>query len=283
MPNFYFTINIPFDPVLIKLGNFIFTWHGIFMSLGMLLAVFLCLRIKEKFHYNEDMVYNTALFAIPSGIIGARMLFVFEYWSFFSANPSKIIALQNGGISVWGGIIGGLLGGFLFALFRKYPLLKGLDLAAFGLLLGQAIGRIGDLINGEHLGSSTDMAWGVIYTDEDSPAFLHSLAIGSHHPATTYELIGDLVILLLLFFMLFKLKKDLFNGIYFLSYLSLYSIMRFFVTYYRVDSNFFLETELRVPQLVSVMTLIILWTTVSFLYLFRNNLKIKSLLKKLGT
>ena len=174
MPNFYFTINIPFDPVLIKLGNFIFTWHGIFMSLGMLLAVFLCLRIKEKFHYNEDMVYNTALFAIPSGIIGARMLFVFEYWSFFSANPSKIIALQNGGISVWGGIIGGLLGGFLFALFRKYPLLKGLDLAAFGLLLGQAIGRIGDLINGEHLGSSTDMAWGVIYTDEDSPAFLHS-------------------------------------------------------------------------------------------------------------
>ena len=211
------------------------------------------------------------------------LLFVFEYWSFFSANPSKIFALQNGGISVWGGIIGGLLGGFLFALFRKYPLLKGLDLAAFGLLLGQAIGRIGDLINGEHLGSSTEMAWGVIYTDEDSPAFLHSLAIGSHHPATTYELIGDLVILLLLFFMLFKLKKDLFNGIYFLSYLSLYSIMRFFVTYYRVDSNFFLETELRVPQLVSVMTLIILWTTVSFLYLFRNNLKIKSLLTKLGT
>ena len=135
MLNFYFTISIPLDPVFIKLGNFIFTWHGIFMSLGMLLAVFLCLRIKEKFNYNEDMVYNTALFAIPSGILGARMLFVFEYWSFFSENPGKIIALQNGGISVWGGIICGLLGGFLFAFFRKYTLLKVLDLAAFCLLL----------------------------------------------------------------------------------------------------------------------------------------------------
>ena len=283
MFNFYMSISIPLDPVFIKLGNFIFTWHGIFMSLGMLLAVFLCLRIKEKFNYSEDMVYNTALFAIPSGILGARMLFVLEYWSFFSENPGKIIALQNGGISVWGGIIGGLLGGFLFAFFRKYPLLKGLDLAAFGLLLGQAIGRIGDLINGEHLGSATEMAWGVIYTDEDSPAFLHSLATGPHHPATTYELIGDLIILLLMLFMLFKFKRDLFNGIYFLSYLSLYSIMRFFVTNYRVDSNFFLETELRIPQLVSVITLIILWTGVSFLYLSRKNHIVKKMLKRLNT
>ncbi|MBR74227.1 MAG: prolipoprotein diacylglyceryl transferase [Dehalococcoidaceae bacterium] len=282
MLNFNLVINIPFDPVLFQLGNFIFTWHGIFMSLGMLLAVFLCLRIKEKFTYDEDMVYNTALFAIPAGILGARMLFVFEYWSFFSENPEKIIALQNGGISVWGGIIGGLLGGFLFAFFKKYPLLKGLDLAAFGLLLGQAIGRIGDLINGEHLGAATEVAWGVIYTDEDSPAFLHSLAVGSHHPATTYELIGDLAILLLLFAILFKVKRDLFNGIYFLSYLSLYSIMRFFVTYYRVDSNFFLDTELRIPQLVSITTIVILWTMVSFLYLFRKHNKIKLLLKRLG-
>ena len=84
-------IKIPFDPIIIQLGPIIISWHGFFMSAGMILAVYLCLQIKEKFNYNEDMVFNTALAAIPSGIIGARLLFVFEYWTFYAANPIKII------------------------------------------------------------------------------------------------------------------------------------------------------------------------------------------------
>ena len=248
------SIQIPFDPSIIKFGNIIISWHGFFMSLGMLLAVYLCLKIKERFNYDEDMVFNTAFVAIPSGILGARLLFVLEYFSYFSANPSKIFALQNGGISVWGGIIGGLLGGFLFALIKKYPLLKGLDLAAFGLIFGQAIGRIGDLINGEHLGSATNYFWGVLYTDEDSPAFLHSLSVGAHHPATTYEFFGDIIILLLMLFILLRVKYY-FAGSFFIIYLLLYSIMRFFVTYTRIDSNYLLDTGLRIPQAVSLIVI----------------------------
>ncbi|MDG1989977.1 MAG: prolipoprotein diacylglyceryl transferase [Dehalococcoidia bacterium] len=247
-------IQIPFDPTIIKLGNIIISWHGFFMSLGMLLAVYLCLKLKDRFNYDEDMIFNTAFVAIPSGIIGARLLFVIEYFSYFSANPSKIFALQNGGISVWGGIIGGLLGGFLFALIKRYPLLKGLDLAAFGLIFGQAIGRIGDIINGEHLGSATNYFWGVLYTDEDSPAFLHSLSIGAHHPATAYEFFGDMIILLIMLFILLRVRYY-FSGSFFIIYLLLYSIMRFFVTYTRIDSNYLLDTGLRIPQAVSLLVI----------------------------
>ena len=194
----------------------------------------------------------------------------------------NIIAIQNGGISVWGGIIGGIFGGFLFAFFCKYPLLKGLDLAAFGLLLGQGIGRLGDLVNGEHLGVATKLPWGVVYTDEDSPAFLHSLAVGSHHPATTYELIGDFVILFLLLLLLYRIKKNFFNGFYFMSYITLYSVMRFFLTYFRVDSNFFLQTDLRIPQLVSLVTLSSIWLIFICLYILKKRNKLQSFFTRLG-
>ena len=271
-------IKIPFDPIIIQLGPIIISWHGFFMSAGMILAVYLCLQIKEKFNYNEDMVFNTALAAIPSGIIGARLLFVFEYWTFYAANPIKIFALQNGGISIWGGIIGGIIGGFLFAFFSKYPLLKGLDLAAFGLIFGQAIGRIGDMINGEHFGTSTQLPWGVIYTNQGSPAFLHSLANGAHHPATSYEFIADMWILLFMLLILFRCKRYC-NGSFFVIYILLYSAMRFFVTNLRVDSAFFNDTGLRIPQMVSLSAMILVISLTLILY----SLKKKRLFPRLFT
>ena len=243
------SIEIPWDPDIIELGGLLLTWHGLFTAIGILVGVRLSLYLAKVVGYDYDDAYALALVGVPSGIVGARLLFVWEagIWE-----PGEIIRLDEGGISIWGAILGGVGGALLFGLWKGYPVGRGLDIAAFGLIMGQAIGRLGDLVNGEHLARATDLPWGVIYTHQDSPAFAHSLAVGAHHPATTYELLGDLVIFGALFYLLFRVfwRRP---GLTFFAYLLSYAVMRFFLTYTRVDSSETFLFDLRVPQLVSVL------------------------------
>ena len=243
-------IEIGSDPNIATIGGFLLSWHGLFAVVGILAGVQLALRMARVVGYDEDDAYTLALVGVPCGIIGARLLFIAERgtWS-----PGEVIAITEGGISIWGGLLGGLAGAVAFAVWRSYPVGRGLDIAAFGMILGQAIGRIGDLINGEHLARPTNLPWGTIYTDPDSPAFAHSVAVGPHHPATTYELLGGLVILGLLFVVLYRVFPRR-PGLTFFVYLVSYAVMRFFLTYLRVDSSELLG--LRVPQVVSLVVIL---------------------------
>lgn len=248
------SIEIPWSPNIATIAGFVLSWHGLFTALGVLGGVNLALRMARRVGYDEDDAYTLALVGVPSGVIGARALFVWERWDFYGQNPGEILALNEGGITIWGGILGGVIGSLAFALWRHYPIGRGLDIAAFGLILGQATGRLGDLVNGEHLARPTDLPWGVIYTHPDSPAFAHSFTVGAVHPATTYELLGDLVILGALFFVLYRLFWNK-PGLTFFTYLVSYAVMRFFLTYLRLDSA---ETfGLRVPQLVSLIVVLV--------------------------
>jgi phosphatidylglycerol:prolipoprotein diacylglycerol transferase len=249
------TIEIPWDPNITTIGGFLLTWHGLFTAIGILAGVQLSLRMGRVVGYDPDNAYTLALIGVPSGIIGARLLFVIEHWDFYGDNPGEILQINEGGISIWGAVLGGIIGGLLWAWWRKYPIARGLDIAAFGLILGMAIGRIGDLINGEHLARATGLPWGVLYTNPESPAFAHSLTVGAHHPATTYEMIGDLLILGLLFYVLFRVFRNR-PGMTFLTFLVSYSVMRFFLTYLRIDSDEVLGTPLRTPQLVSIIVIL---------------------------
>jgi phosphatidylglycerol:prolipoprotein diacylglycerol transferase len=249
-------IEIPWGPNITAIGSLLLTWHGLFTAVAILAGVWLALRLGRVIDYDLDDIYSIALVAVPAGIVGARLLFVIERWDFYGTRPGDIISITEGGISIWGGILGGLLGGALFAWWKGYPLLRGLDIGAAGLLLGQAVGRLGDIVNGEHLAIATDLPWGVIYTSPQSPAFAHSVAVGAVHPATSYELVGDLAILgvmLVLFYGLFRYRP----GRVFFVYLIGYATMRFFLTYLRVDSAETLDGLLRVPQLVSVVVVLI--------------------------
>ena len=251
----FLVISIPWSPNIFTLGPFLITWHGFFTAVGILAGVQLSLSAGRKIGYDEDNAYTLALIGVPSGIIGARLLFVAEKWSYYGANPIEIVMLNEGGISVWGAVLGGVLGSFLFAWWRGYPLRTGLDIASFGLITGMAIGRLGDLVNGEHLAKATSLPWAVLYTHEDSSAYAYSLAVGAHHPATTYELIGDLVILGVLFWCFFgPLKRR--PGLTFFVFLIGYSVMRFAVSYLRVDSAETVLPGITVPQLVSLLTVI---------------------------
>jgi phosphatidylglycerol:prolipoprotein diacylglycerol transferase len=249
------TIEIPWSPNITTIGGFLLTWHGLFTAVGILAGVQLALRMGNVVGYDPDRAYTLALVGVPSGIVGARALFVAEHWDFYGSNIGQIFQINEGGISIWGAVLGGVLGGLSFAIWRKYPVARGLDIAAFGIILGMAIGRIGDLVNGEHLSRATSLPWGVLYTNPDSPAFGHSLAVGPHHPATTYEMLGDLAILGLLFYVLLRLFRDR-AGMTFIVFIATYSAMRFMVTYLRVDSDEIFGTPLRTPQVVSVLVLL---------------------------
>ncbi|MGE3856810.1 MAG: prolipoprotein diacylglyceryl transferase [Dehalococcoidia bacterium] len=263
----FLAITIPWSPNLGQLGPFLITWHGLFTAVGILAGVQLSLWAGRRVGYNEDDAYTLALVGVPSGILGARLLFVAERWEYYSQNVVEIFLLNEGGISIWGAVLGGVLGSYLFALWRGYELRKGLDIASFGLILGMAIGRLGDLVNGEHLAQATSLPWAVLYTHPLSPAYNHSLTVGAHHPATTYEMLGDLVILGALFYFMFgPLRRR--PGLTFFVFLISYSVMRYFVSMLRMDSADTVLPGATVPQLVSI--LVVLGSIPPVLWLLRQ-------------
>ncbi len=244
-------IEIPWGPNITTIGGFLLTWHGVFTAVGILAGVQVGLRIGRASGVDEDDLYTTALVAVPTGIVGARILYVIENWDFFSDNLGEMIAITEGGISVWGSLFTGAIAAAAWGAWRGYAFRTHLDAAAFGMILGLGLGRLGDLINGEHLARPTNLPWGVIYTDPDSPAFAHSLAVGAHHPATTYELIIAAFIFLALFPLFFRWLYR-YPGLTFVVGAIAYALTRFVLTYTRLDSAEVL-LGLRVPQVVAVV------------------------------
>ena len=223
-------ITIGIDPILISLGSFSLSWHGLFMAIAIVVGVWLPAYLVAKAGLSGDRLYSLALWAVPGGIIGARLVHVIDYWSYYSANPGAILAFWEGGLALWGGILGGTLTAVIFTRIRGFPIGGYADLAALGLLLAQAIGRIGDVINGEHISKGTSLPWGVVYTHPDSPSY----GLPPSHPATGYELLMDLLI----FSILWKLRGRVQpGGTLFLLYLIIYSTGRFFLSFLRLDSN----------------------------------------------
>lgn len=241
------TINIGIDPEIADLGGLLLTWHGVFTAVGIAAGVGLALVVGRRLGFIEDDIYSAALLGIPFGIVGARALFVVERWGDQGIdNVIDIFRINEGGISIYGAVLGGFVGGFIYGWFRKLPLRRGLDVASFGLVLGMAVGRIGDLINGEHFAKVSDLPWAIRYTDLNSPSVLGHPQCGlnpifgvdtarlcAQHPAVGYEMLGDLLILGMLFLLL-RFHRD---GLIFFSFMLLYALVRFGVSELRLDSR----------------------------------------------
>ena len=222
------TINIP--PVLFSLGPFVLSWHGLFIVIAIIAAVWLSSRLCVRAGLSADQLFSIAIWAVPGGVIGARLVHVIDYWDVYIARPATIFALWEGGLAIWGAILGGIITTIVYAWVRRFSIAAYMDQIAPGLILAQAIGRIGDIINGEHFSALTNLPWAVVYTHPDSPAFGRLPS----HPAVAYEMLLDLLILGILFRMWGKLRPD---GALFLVYLILYSVGRFFLSFLRLDSN----------------------------------------------
>ena len=226
------TIEIGIDPVIREFGGLVLTWHGIFTAVGIAAGVFVAVIVGRRLGFLEDDVYSVALIAIPCGIIGARALYVLERWSRFSSDPVDILRLNEGGISIYGAILGGLVGGLAYVWMRKLPIRRALDVMPFGAMLGMAVGRIGDLINGEHFGVSADLPWSFVYTHVNSPSFGRA----PQHPAIAYEMMWDLMLVGLLIWLTGKLRPP---GMVFVLFLGLYAVGRFTIQFYRLDAVYF--------------------------------------------
>lgn len=282
IPDLVAAIDINIDSELFG-GGFSLTWHGFFTALGIAAGVWLALRFIRRIGVSEDDGMSVALVAVPSGIVGARLLWVIEHTDQID-NVGDIFALTDGGISVYGAMIGGALGGFLFVtFFRKgFPVWMGLDAAAPGMLLGQTIGRVGDFINGEHFAKASDLPWAFRYTnpntdgpwgvlaDGEAPAaaLWHRGEIGRvgevplavHPVAGGYEPLLDLILLGGLLFIWARgrlplpgLRGPVRHGWVFITYVLGYALIRGLLALLRTDEQD-IVSGLSVPQLLAILT-----------------------------
>jgi phosphatidylglycerol:prolipoprotein diacylglycerol transferase len=211
------------------------------------LVIWALFSVKKYTRITHDMVINAALVGIPSGVIFSRLLHVVDMWDYYSRNPGQIIGGE--GLSIWGAVLGATLGIWLFSLLsKKFSFGYLADALAPGIILAQAIGRVGCTLNGCCYGKTTTLPWAIVYTNPNS---LGPIGIPVH-PTQIYEIIYNLIVFSILFKLRGRFKP---KGSLFLIYLSLYSVWRLGIDFIRDGTPFLFG--LHQAQVVSIIVLVI--------------------------
>ncbi|HSR22935.1 MAG TPA: prolipoprotein diacylglyceryl transferase family protein [Candidatus Eisenbacteria bacterium] len=253
------TIVIDLDPNIGQIGPFLITWHGVFSVIGILAAARVGQVLLQRDGIAPERVYDMAIWMVVAGLIGARLLFVWENYQVFAGNWVKVVQINEGGISQWGGIFGGLLGGYLWCWRNRIDYRQVLDAVGPATALGFAIGRIGDVINGEHHAIDTNLPWGVTYVNARTLGEVGRTV----HPEVAYELVFNLAVFGTAMLTYRWFKRRLPVGVTGLIWLSVYAAGRFLLSYLRKDS---LALGLRQAQwaslamIVAAAIAIALWT-----------------------
>ena len=142
------------DPIALRLGPISIHWYAICIVSGLLLAVYLAQRWAPEKGIDPEHILDFILLAFPIAIVGARLYYVIFQWSYYSQNPSEIFAIWNGGIAIYGGLIGGAVVLYWFAKRHAISVLDFLDIAAPGVMIAQSIGRWGNFVNQEAYGKA---------------------------------------------------------------------------------------------------------------------------------
>ncbi len=240
--------------VAFSFGPFTVYWYGIIIGVAMLLAISLASKEGKKRGFEDDTLIDMALWAIPIGLIGARIYYVLFEWDYYIQNPREIIAIWNGGIAIYGGLIAGGLTVYWYAKKKGIPVSLMLDVLAPYVLLAQAIGRWGNFINQEaHGGEVTRTFLENLYLPE---FIINQMQINGvyYHPTFLYESLWSLLGFGLIIFI--RNRKGLLRqGEVALSYVIWYSVGRFFIEGMRTDS-LWIGDLLRVSQGLSLLLFI---------------------------
>jgi len=240
-------ITISIDPVAFTIGSIEVRWYGIMVALAILTVVlWTAWQAKKGAHISYDTVFTAALVGIPSGVVLSRLLHVIDGWEYYSQNPGEIIG--GGGLTAYGAVLGATLGIWIYSRFSKFQFGYFADVVAPGIILAQAIGRIGCTINGCCYGLETFLPWSIVYTHPDS---LCPLGVATH-PTTVYEIIWNLLVFGVLLKLRGRLKPD---GSLFLIYLSLYSAYRLGTDFLRPGTPFLFG--LHQAQVIAIIVLAI--------------------------
>ena len=223
-------------------------FYGVLIGVGFLLGILLCARRAKRFGLKEDDVYDVMLWLIPCSILGARLYYVVFRLDYYRYHLNEFLAVWNGGLAIYGGVIAGVLVVYLVTRHKKIPFGAMLDDLSCGLLLGQIIGRWGNFMNREAFGAETEIFCRMGLTAPDGTTIYV-------HPTFLYESLWNLCVLL--FILWFEKKgKRRFDGHCILLYFLLYGIGRFWIEGLRTDSLYVGSTGIRVSQALSLLLVI---------------------------
>ena len=220
-------------------------WYGVIIAIGYLLAVIYAWRSSKKMNISMDKLFDAVIAGTLGGIVFARLYYVVFYYDStghnrYFENPMEIIKIHDGGIAIYGGIIGALLVGGLVAKWKGLRVPAVLDIASLGFLIGQSIGRWGNFVNQEAFGGPTDLPWGMVSDNTGGIAV---------HPCFLYESLLCLLGFVLLH--IFTRKYRRYDGQTFILYLVWYGVVRFFIEGTRTDSLVLFQNGPKVSQLVA--------------------------------
>ena len=230
--------------IAFSIGDFDVYWYAVIIAAGLILAVAFCMWQARKFDLTQDNVIDVLLWGLPIGVICARAYYVlFELDRYDSI--VEMINIRDGGLAIYGGVIGAFITGFLYCRVKKVNVLALFDLASFGFMIGQSIGRWGNFVNVEAYGAQTDLPWGMtIYSSSVQP--------GPYHPTFFYESMWNVIGFILLFIFAKKWKKH--HGEACFLYFAWYGLGRAWIEGLRTDSLYL--GPVRISQILALVFLI---------------------------
>lgn len=230
--------------VAISLGSFKVYWYGLIIATGLMLAILYAYKTAPRFQLNFNKLMNCVFVGLVTGIIGARLYFCIFKWDYYFTHPIEIFYIHEGGLAIYGGIIGAIAGGLVVAKIQKMRFLPILDVVMIGFLIGQGLGRWGNFFNQEAYGTVTNLPWAMM-----SEGTLNQPV----HPCFLYESLWCLLGALLLH--LYSKYRQHYAGEIFFMYLVWYGFERMFVEGLRTDSLYLpfrvFGMDIRVSQVLS--------------------------------
>ncbi len=222
-------------------------WYGIMVALAILVIIlWVAWQIRKGAKISYNTLFMAAIVGIPSGIVVSRLLHVLDLWDYYIQNPGRIIG--GSGLTIWGAVLGAALGIWVYSKLSKSQFGYLADLIVPGLILAQAIGRVGCTINGCCYGLPTSLPWGIIYIHPES---LAQLGV-AFHPTQVYEIIYLLIMFGVALILRGRLKPD---GSLFLVYLVFYSAWRIGIDFIREGTPFLFG--LHQAQVIGIIVLAI--------------------------
>ncbi|MCQ2739567.1 MAG: prolipoprotein diacylglyceryl transferase [bacterium] len=229
-------------------------FYGVILALAIVAGTLFSEHIATKyFELKKETIIDLAPYLIIFGILGARLYYCCLNYDFYLRFPTEILAIRHGGISIHGAILGGIVGLWIFSVKRKLNMIKLADVTVVGLALAQSIGRWGNFFNSEAFGRPTELAWKLYIAPQYRPVPYENYEY--FHPTFLYESILDFILFIILY-KIVQSKKNGNDGNLALIYLILYSIIRIFVEYYRIDSVVYIY-GIPVAIIVSILLVVI--------------------------
>jgi len=256
-------LNIPVDPILTQIGPIDIHWYGIIIAMAFLVGGAILSKLSPVVGINADRSFDVLMGAFVGGVLCARLYYVAFSWDYYQDHMDEIFHIWEGGLAIYGGLIGGVLTALLVCRLRRVKILPLLDAMVTGLLVGQAIGRWGNFINMEAFGGNTTLPWGMTsnsivwyLTNVSEELAAQGITVDPNlpvHPTFLYESLWNVAGFFLIIYLLMPRRK--FDGQIFLFYLFWYGLGRAWVEGLRTDS--LMWGPFRVSQLVAVVCVVV--------------------------